>query len=379
LEFNELIKDIKKIDLDIVENSEVRMFQSEKEAVEYYNDAVENVLSGNTDIAVIKLRKVLNLSPDFDEAAILLEKVKEYEASKSIGDKVFDNIRGSSSHRIDGRKNLPQKLHMDPRVLLKIIIVLVVIAVTVAAVLLMIKILGKPIESEPEATEITYSQQEYNNLNERIAELEASLTQSELETQEALSGSEQNQEMIATLQEEKKKSEAMLELYRAAYLFEIEEYVTSADLAKTLDENMYKGSDKELYSEVYAKAAAMAAESVFTIGLELYNQDDFEGAIKNLSEVEGYNPIYEDIGRCYYLIGRSYHETDNFPKAIEFYEKADSVTNYPNKTGLLYYTGKAYQSLGNYEKAREHYNTLISEYPDSSLVGYAEDRLSEMD
>ncbi|HPQ45887.1 MAG TPA: hypothetical protein PLP30_00825, partial [Clostridia bacterium] len=75
MEFKELIKDIKKIDLGIIKDSDVRMFQSEKDAVEYYNDAVDNVLSGNTDIAVIKLRKVLNLSPDFDEASILLDKV----------------------------------------------------------------------------------------------------------------------------------------------------------------------------------------------------------------------------------------------------------------------------------------------------------------
>ena len=77
-------------------------------------------------------------------------------------------------------------------------------------------------------------------------------------------------------------------------------------------------------------------------------------------------------------MGRSYFELDNPTKAIEMYEKAEVITTYTNKTGLLYYTGKAYQQLGNFEKAREHYNTLINDFPTSDLVGYAKDRIAEM-
>ena len=379
MEFKELVKDIKKIDLGIVKDSDVKMFQNERDAVEYYNDAVDNVLSGNTDIAVIKLRKVLNLSPDFDEASILLDKVKQYEASKSIGDKVYDNIRGNDIRHPMRKKSLPQKLHINPRVLLKIIIVIFVIAITAFVCILLIKLLGKPEESEPRSTEITYSQQQVNELNQQIQELRDNLALSEQETQDALSGSQDSQEMIDRLQIENSKTQALLELYRAAYLFEKEQYINSADIAKSLDAEMYKGAEKELYSEVYAKAAAMAADSLFTIGLDLYNQADYEGAIANLSKVENYNPIHENIGRCYYLMGRSYFELDNSAKAIEMYEKAEGVTTYTNKTGLLYYTGKAYQQLGNYEKARENYNTLINDYPTSDLVGYARDRLEEME
>ncbi|MBN1623015.1 MAG: tetratricopeptide repeat protein [Clostridia bacterium] len=379
MELKELIKDIKKIDLGIVKSSDVKMFQSEKEAIEYYNDAVDNVLSGNTDIAIIKLRKVLNLSPDFDEANILLDKVRQYEASKSIGDKVYENIRGNDSRNIGRKKSLPQKLHINPRILLKIIIVFFVIAITTFVCILLIKLLGKPIEKEPGVTEVTYSQQEVNELNQQIQDLRDNLALSEQETQDALSGSQDSQETLTQLQNEINKNEALLELYRAAYLFEIEQFITSADIAGTLDAEIYKGAEKELYNEVYSKATAMAADSLFSIGLDLYNQSDFEGAVANLSKVEGYNPIYEDIGRCYYLMGRSYFELGNSTKAIEMYEKADKVTTYTNKTGLLYYTGKAYQQLGNYEKAKENYNTLINEYPKSDLVGYAKDRLAEME
>ncbi len=379
MEFKELIKDIKKIDLGIVKNSDVKMFQSEKEAIEYYNDAVDNVISGNTDIAVIKLRKVLNLSPDFDEASKLLDKVRQFEASRSIGDKVYDNIRGNDSRKFGRKKSLPQKLHINPRILLKIIIVIFVIAITTFICILMINLLGKPNESEPQNTEVTYSQKEVDELNQQIKELRDNLILSEQETQDALSGTADSEEVIANLLEENSRTEALLELYQAAYLFEIEQYITSADIAGSLDAEMYKGAEKELYNEVYTKATTMAADSLFTIGLDLYNQKDYEGAIANLSKVESYNPIHENIGRCYFLMGISYYELDNATRAIEMYQKAEGITTYTNKTGLLYYTGKAYQKLGNYEKARSHYNTLISDYPTSDYVGYAKDRLKEME
>ena len=165
MEFKELIKDIKKIDLDIIDESDVKMFQSEREAVEYYNDAVDSILSGNTDIAAIKLRRVLSLSPDFDEASILLEKVKQYDLARSLGDRVNENIRGTGPAKAKGKRNLPQLLQIDPRVLLKIIIVLVVIAVTAAVCIVLIRLLGNPKESEPKNTEVTYSQQEVNDEN----------------------------------------------------------------------------------------------------------------------------------------------------------------------------------------------------------------------
>lgn len=383
---SELLKDLKKVDMNLIKKSDIKMFKAEKIAVEYYNDAVENIVEGNTDIAVIKLKKVLALSPDFSEASQLLGKISEYEKSHSIGDKVFESMHGRDVNNIkpyQERKTLPQILNINPRVLMKIIVVIVVIAVTVGAAIVIFKLFDqepKPENTEPEV--VTYSQQEVNELNKRIDELETSLAKSEVETQEALSSSTGSDETINQLRAENETIIAQLNLYKAEVLFQRNEFVLSADMAKSLDSEAYKGADKELYNEVYNKAIFQAADSLYKIGLSLYSQNDFNGTIEHLSMVDDYAPEFEELGNCYYVLAKAYYEINEAEKSITLYEtisKNQSQMGFENDTGLLYYTGKAYQKLDNYVKAREMYNQLIANYPNSTLVGYAKDRLKEME
>lgn len=383
---SELLKDLKKVDLNLIKQSDIKMFKAEKMAVGYYNDAVDNIVEGNTDIAVIKLKKVLSLSPDFSEASMLLERISEYEKSHSIGDKVYESMHGRDVNMLPktpGKRTLPQILNINPRILIKIIIVLIVIAVTVGAAILIFRLFDKEPGTENNGPEeVTYSQQEVNDLHDRITELEESLAKSEIETQEALSASTGSDETIAALEESNKDLKAQLDLYKAEVFFQREEYVLSADMAMSLDAEAYKGADKELYNEVYNKAIYQAADSLYKIGLSFYSQKEYDKTVEHLEKVDDYSPEFEELGNCYYVLAKAYYEVDKAERSIELYEyisKNKSTLGFENDTGLYYYTGKAYQKLGNYTKAREMYNRLISEYPDSSLVGYAKDRLKEME
>ncbi|MCD6321562.1 MAG: tetratricopeptide repeat protein, partial [Clostridiales bacterium] len=372
---SEILKDLKKVDTNLIKQSDVKMFKTEKIAVEYYNDAVENIIEGNIDIAGIKLKKVLSLSPDFSEAAQLLNRINEYEKSHSIGDKVYESMHGrdiNDKRPFPERKTLPQMLNINPRVLIKMIIVLVVISITVGAAIVIFKLFEKELNTEiPEPEAVTYSQEEVDEFYKRIEDLESSLAKSEIETQEALSASTGSDETINQLRDENKIILAQLNLYKAEVLFQREEYVLSADMARSLDSEAYKGSDKELYNEVYNKAIYQAANSLYKIGLSLYSQNDFVGAIDHLEMVDEYAPEFEDIGNCYYVLAKAYYEIDKSEKSIELYEtisKNMSQMGFENDTGLLYYTGKAYQKLDNFVKAREMYNKLIADYPNSTLV-----------
>ncbi len=381
MELNDILKDLKKVDLDKIKESDVRIFQSEKLAVEYYNDAVDNIIEGNTDIAAIKLKKVLSLSPDFDEASILLKKIDAYENERNLGEKVYDNIRGGEKNRTvgTGKKNLPERLNVNPKFLIKLIMVLLAIGITVVIAVILFRLLDRPAEEEEFDPTVYYSQHEVDALNTRIDELEDSLAQSETETQEALSDSTADKSRIEQLESETKSLAVRLDLYMAAVYLNQEKYTQSADLIKNLDENDFKGNEKELFNEVYVRATTGAADSVYTVGLNLYNQQDYEGAIENMEKVVFYNPDFSDIGRCYFIMARSHFELGRAAKAIELYEHI--ALNYPsfeNVTGLLYYTARAYQVNGDLEKASELYNELIDNHPDSTLIGYAKDRLREI-
>lgn len=380
---NELLKDLKKIDLNLIKKSDIKMFTAERIAVEYYNDAVDNIMEGNTDIAIIKLKKVISLSPDFSEASHLLERISEYEHSHSIGDKVYESMHGrdvKAKLKASGSRTLPQKLNIKPRVLIKIIIVLIVIAVTVGMSILIFKLFdGDPGSKPSETAAATYSQEEVNALNKRIDELEISLAKSEIETQEAISSSTGSSETIQLLTNEVDSLTAQLSLYKAEVLFQRGEYVLSADIAKGLSGDDYKGADKELYNEVYNKAIFQAADSLYKIGLSLNSQKDYSGAVEYLEKVDDYAPDFSEIGNCYYVLAKAYYELDRADRSIELFKYIDSnISDFENETGLLYYTGKAYQKLEQYDNARDMYNQLISDFPNSTLVGFAKDRLKEL-
>lgn len=380
---NELLKDLKKIDLNLIKKSDIKMFKAEKIAVEYYNDAVDNIIEGNTDIAIIKLKKVISLSPDFSEASHLLQRISEFENSHSIGDKVYESMHGrdvNAKIKASGGKTLPQKLNIKPRVLIKLIIVILVIVITAGLSVVIFKLFDKEPGVKPgQTTEVTYSQEEVNALNERIDELEDSLAKSEIETQEALSSSVGSADEIQILTDENNSLLAQLNLYKAEVLFQREEYVLSADIAKGLNSEDYKGADKELFNEVYNKAIFQAADSLYKLGLSLNSQKDYAGAVAYLEKVDDYAPDFDEIGNCYYVLAKAYYELDNAARAIELFKFIDShIADFENETGLLYYTGKAYQKLEQYEEARDMYNQLIAKYPNSSLVGYAKDRLKEL-
>lgn len=79
-------------------------------------------------------------------------------------------------------------------------------------------------------------------------------------------------------------------------------------------------------------------------------------------------------------MARSHFELGRAEKSIELYEYiALNHPEFENVTGLLYYTARAYQVTENYDKAVELYNELINNHPESTLIGYAKDRLREIE
>ncbi|MBQ8164881.1 MAG: hypothetical protein IJZ94_03610 [Clostridia bacterium] len=53
-------------------------------------------------------------------------------------------------------------------------------------------------------------------------------------------------------------------------------------------------------------------------------------------------------------------------------------SSFTSGSAVCFNLGKAYESIGDKEKAREFYQTTINMYPSSSDAGYAEYRLSQL-
>jgi len=83
---------------------------------------------------------------------------------------------------------------------------------------------------------------------------------------------------------------------------------------------------------------------------------DFERAISLQAD---YSEAYLEIGGIYYTRG-------NFPKELEFYQKAAKYA--PTDTDILYYLATAYEDVGQYDEAiaaHEHVLTVDPKYKDS--------------
>ena len=77
-------------------------------------------------------------------------------------------------------------------------------------------------------------------------------------------------------------------------------------------------------------------------------------------------------------VGRYYFKRKNYKGAL--IRLADILRKYPD-VGLtdkvLYYIGESYGYLGEDELARDAYDTLLSEYPESPFVSHAKKKLAD--
>ena len=81
----------------------------------------------------------------------------------------------------------------------------------------------------------------------------------------------------------------------------------------------------ELYNSLMTLVGPKLAASYYAAGYDAYKVEDYETAIANLSKACQYDS--NDVNALYYL-GNCYYATEEFDKAKEIYDKV--VTNFPN-------------------------------------------------
>ncbi len=139
-----------------------------------------------------------------------------------------------------------------------------------------------------------------------------------------------------------------------------------------LQTNLESTSQTERYS------ATGSFKEEYNIALSEYNSRNYKSAINRFQTLlsRDYNNSLSD--NCQYWIGESYYGLANYNQAIvEFtkvfsFNKSNKFDDAQLKLGLCYYR------LGDKQKAREEFERLVSDYPNSEYVGKAKQYLSQI-
>ena len=85
---------------------------------------------------------------------------------------------------------------------------------------------------------------------------------------------------------------------------------------------------------------------------------------------------YFEKGRdCYHGQG-DYSGQKDYDKAIKLLKK--SLKFNADNTDAMYFLGRSYQQKSDFETAKQYYDQVVNDYPDSSRVAEAKSRLREI-
>jgi len=145
-----------------------------------------------------------------------------------------------------------------------------------------------------------------------------------------------------SLKEELNYQPAKLKLLEIENMYIEGKYEKAADTLILMKYVQFKEEDKIKFDSLWNKIMIEAANMVYEEGMNLCKNGDFENSLKTLEKV---------------------------------YTYADSIER---DDGVLYWSAKCYQALGNYTKALELYNRILSDFSKSSYVKYVPYRLNEI-
>lgn len=113
-------------------------------------------------------------------------------------------------------------------------------------------------------------------------------------------------------------------------------------------------------------------------GLDAFHRRDFTGAIRTFQSLLDGNVRETLADNCQYWMGESYYGMKQYREAIERFEMVLNHKDSEKKDDAQLMIANAKAAMGDKAGAREAYNTLISSYPTSPLVGKARERLARL-
>lgn len=107
--------------------------------------------------------------------------------------------------------------------------------------------------------------------------------------------------------------------------------------------------------------------------------DNYDPAIAMFEDFISQCPNHPSVSNAYYWIGEGFYAEEKYVDAITKFEYV--LANYkssPNASRAMYKLGRCNQELGKTKEAKEIYNKVIDEFPESLEASQAKDRLAEI-
>ncbi|MDF2802782.1 MAG: hypothetical protein K0S61_2685 [Anaerocolumna sp.] len=159
------------------------------------------------------------------------------------------------------------------------------------------------------------------------------------------------------------------------------------DLQKQIDEYSKNEYDDTIYDALMSTAKLYNDE----ILNNNVNQIDFEGIAKELAKVDEaklerpqakalYNQIKDAVSEkasaALYDEGYSLYTNRKYDEALELL--LDAYEYDPQNVDVIYFIGRTYHQLANYDKAKEYYNIITKDFSDSDRNSKAISKLAEL-
>lgn len=346
------------------------------QSIKKYNAALEFAHQGNDDLAIIQLRKVVHLNPNFikalqllsllyiytneyDKAYRYLKRAQKIDVSNTTTLRYLREIKDFVSESVtDPRKRTRKEKRKEaneipqftathykedkPNVGAFIGLVVGIILGVIASVILIIPTVRDESVNELRDVEVEYNAQ----LNEK----DQQISSVQVENQDLVDEIERLQIQIAEAEnvvEEVVDNSSYEDLTSAALLYldgitnDDLDFAQVAEAVSEVDPSGLENSEAvNLYNRIKDAVYIEASEELYNEGHSLYSSGDYEEALTVLIKSYEYNPTNVN---AIYFIGRAYHRMEDF------------------------------------DKAEEYYNILIEDYPATNRAREAKDKIRELE
>ena len=339
--------------------------------IQNYNLALKYLEEGNGDLAIIELKKVVNLNPNYIRAyqllGLLYIQQKQYSAAKKILSRALkldrnnittvrymNELVGYSRQKRKGgdveREKAAYVQIKDPNPIviertagsytdfntstLSFVNILIGIIIGAAVVgLLLVPSIQKTKASEYNQAVVEYSSQ----ISERNKEITSLQNQVDTLTDEN-DKLKNNMDSVGSQADSEQNDKRLIQAMKS-YLDN--DFVTAGTVLADVDKTLLDGQEaQDVYDFLLTKTRDTVVNQLYAEAYEYYDQKDYMNAVTYFRKVLNLNP--------------------------------DSVEAWYNM-------GRAYQYLTDFEQARNCYNTIINNYGDSDYADDARTYLSQIE